>query len=52
MARKKTAPEQEHLKLLLAERLKKVRVELFGNVAVLSLQHFSAFLPVRGTTTR
>jgi hypothetical protein len=30
MARKKTAPEQEHLKFLLAERLKKIRVELFG----------------------
>ena len=30
MARKKTAPEQEHQKVLLGERLKKVRVELFG----------------------
>src|SRR6516165_5331117 len=30
MARKKTPPHQEHLKLLLAERLKTIRVELFG----------------------
>jgi len=30
MARKKTPPDQERMKYLLAERLKKVRIELFG----------------------
>jgi len=30
MARKKTTPDQEHMKYLLAERLKNVRIELFG----------------------
>ena len=30
MARKKTAPERAHAKNLLAERLKEIRVEMFG----------------------
>ena len=39
MARKMTSPDQEHLKLLLAERLKKVRVELFGEHGGPKLAH-------------
>ena len=39
MARKKTSPDQERLKLLLAERLKKVRVELFGEHGGAKLAH-------------
>ena len=39
MARKKTPPDQERLKDLLAERLKKVRVELFGEHGGPQLAH-------------
>ena len=39
MARKKTPPDQERLKNLLAERLKKVRVELFGEHGGPQLAH-------------
>jgi hypothetical protein len=37
MARKNTAPKNEHLKYLLAERLKEVRVDLFGEHGVSKL---------------
>ncbi len=37
MARKNAAPKNEHLKYLLAERLREVRVELFGEHGVTKL---------------